>query len=772
MFSLAFGFCQKCDTPDFSNDDMVFFRSHVSQIDNFTQNFTSPPPYDLIPIFFTVFRDDDGIEGHISQSEIDNYIVHLNTASHFSDIGLSFTQCGTTQYIDNSILHDGPQLDVGYYRAYSWVGPALNIYLHKSGTAATYPCNINDGNPGQNDCSDPMGSADNVILLHSNIGFPSYNTCAHELGHSLGLIHTHHGDITEADPYNQNGNPRELVLRTADNTKLYQTPNCMDAGDLVCDTGTDCIDPDCQIETMYCTYQGTYMDLNGDEIDPDDYPMANVMSYHGSCNIGEFTMGQDMRMLYYYENYRALQYDDTYCSSLMDFVEFENTDSGMENVSIWFNFWGADYNECFATSNLEGYFQGAVTGSLVGTFIRKADKGQHINDFPLTYDWVDWLSGITVYDMFLIQKHILELDLLPTGYNQIAADVDRNGNITTFDLVSIKKLLLMKTVAFPELESPWMFIPEYIPSDFSSGFNDNPFTIDVSPLYPGADYPGYLEPFWTYEIFDGTDGNNGFDGIKAGDVNGSSEPGILGNDDCEQNLTLDTPNIGISQGETLEIDILANQFNNIAALQMGFKISKEHFNFISIENINLPIINTWNSNDFGNFSDGKLNVAWYNEGGLGTTRADNTPLFTITLEAKQTITNMDSLFYLDENILAAALYSTSGCTGAVEFTTAGTVQARGSKNDDEIIGDEVILYPNPFVESMSLLFSLNRAQKGVIEIRNSMGEIVDVIKCDFEKGTNFIELDKSINFSNGVFFVTIKAKDKNYFKKVLKQNLD
>ncbi len=98
---------------------------------------------------------------------------------------------------------------------------------------------------------------------------------AHEIGHFFGLWHTH-------TPFNG----LELVDRS----------NCATAGDLVCDTPAD---PNLgNVGTNGCSYEGNFVDQNGDPYNPDP---SNIMSYSPSRCWLRFSTGQNERMNFYYE---------------------------------------------------------------------------------------------------------------------------------------------------------------------------------------------------------------------------------------------------------------------------------------------------------------------------------------------------------------------------------------------------------------------------------------------------------------------------------------
>ena len=54
----------------------------------------------------------------------------------------------------------------------------------------------------------------------------------------------------------------------------------------------------------------------------------------------------------------------------------------------------------------------------------------------------DWPNGISTLDMILIQNHILGKIKIEDGYNLIAADVNRDENVSAIDLVLLRKIIL------------------------------------------------------------------------------------------------------------------------------------------------------------------------------------------------------------------------------------------------------------------------------------------------------------------------------------------
>lgn len=113
------------------------------------------------------------------------------------------------------------------------------------------------------------------------------------------------------------------------------------------------------------------------------------------------------------------------------------------------------------------------------------------------------LNGVSSFDLVLLQKHILGVQILDSPYKLIAADVNNSGSITLLDLLLIRKLILGLILEFPNNPS-WRFI-------------------DAIYEFPNPENP-WMESF--PEIMHTESGsfdfNLDFIGLKVGDLNNSA----------------------------------------------------------------------------------------------------------------------------------------------------------------------------------------------------------------------------------------------------------
>ncbi len=114
------------------------------------------------------------------------------------------------------------------------------------------------------------------------------------------------------------------------------------------------------------------------------------------------------------------------------------------------------------------------------------------------------LNGVTTVDIIRIQRHILGIEPLAGPYKRIAADVNRDNEITIADVLWLRRLILGKDSTFTNNTS-WRFVP----ANYQFPVPTNPW-FDVFPEVFNLPQNSIL-----YET--------NFIAIKVGDVNGSAD---------------------------------------------------------------------------------------------------------------------------------------------------------------------------------------------------------------------------------------------------------
>ena len=214
----------------------------------------------LVRVYFHVFRNNDGTNAAATLTQVQSEFNQLmaNYAPHnicFANMGVDFinnTALNTQENVDSPATYAG----LSQY----FIPGCINIFYHMvligaGGYAYAIPNTY-------------------FSVASGNIGALSIS---HEMGHCLGLFHTH---------------------ETTFGMEFIDGTNCLILGDRVCDTPADpaAFGPNPCFTAFGCLYTGSCVDLHGQS----NYspPYNNIMSYWASngCPRTEFTAGQYSRI--------------------------------------------------------------------------------------------------------------------------------------------------------------------------------------------------------------------------------------------------------------------------------------------------------------------------------------------------------------------------------------------------------------------------------------------------------------------------------------------
>lgn len=252
--------------PWIGNNDTLHWLLDSLDIDNALRS--TNPVFLRIPIKAWVHRHSDG-SGGMSLSDIRDWLIKTNELFDANNCGIQFYFLCDIGYID-----DDDHLEINNYVE------AQNIsdgqWKQDGACNVHFVENANDANGFW------MSSTDAVFIS----SFAHETTMSHEIGHYLGLDHTH-----------QYSNPAlfdNCFQEPVDHSRHFAFINfcgkhglkCDKTGDGLCDTPAD---PDLQRDdetwvNSSCTYTGTFEDTYGDRYDdppsgsesPDE---TNLMSY-------------------------------------------------------------------------------------------------------------------------------------------------------------------------------------------------------------------------------------------------------------------------------------------------------------------------------------------------------------------------------------------------------------------------------------------------------------------------------------------------------------
>jgi hypothetical protein len=81
-------------------------------------------------------------------------------------------------------------------------------------------------------------------------------------------------------------------------------------------------------------------------------------------------------------------------------------------------------------------------------------------------------NGVSIIDLIQIRRHLIQSELLDSPYRQIAADINRDGDITVRDMIELQKMILHKTDHF-EGNTSWRFVDRNYRFNSNNGLTEN-----------------------------------------------------------------------------------------------------------------------------------------------------------------------------------------------------------------------------------------------------------------------------------------------------------
>ena len=329
---------------------------------------------------------------------------------------------------------------------------------------------------------------------------------------------------------------------------------------------------------------------------------------------------------------------------------------------------------------------------------------------------INYMNGVSTYDLVLIQKHLLGVQALSSPYRMIAADINKSNHISTLDLVDLRRLILGVYDELPNNDS-WRFV------DASYTFQDpnNPFAEDFPEVYEIDNLSQNMDI--------------NFYGVKIGDVNGSVTPSIRG----AQNFVVE--NQQFVRGENIRVDFTMNEIEGLEGYQFTLDFNQSA---LSLRNI-IPGVLNISEEHFGQqaIERGLLTGSW--SSALGQDINTDDVLFSLEFNAL-TSASLAEVLKINSRITAAQAYSSNDqvMNLGIEFksTDGQTV------NNFELFQNT----PNPFEDQTTISFNLPESGIATLSIYDATGRLLRVVEADYNKGFHEIVITQSELAAKGLMY--------------------
>lgn len=336
------------------------------------------------------------------------------------------------------------------------------------------------------------------------------------------------------------------------------------------------------------------------------------------------------------------------------------------------------------------------------------------------------LNGVSTFDLVLISKHILGVEMLNSPYKIIAADANKSGSVTTFDLVEIRKLILFITTEFPNNTS-WRFVPK----DYVFADPMNPF----EPVFPEVININNLS---VDEL------NADFVAIKVGDVNGNAVTSLAAGAEDRTvvgDLVLNAENARLSAGEEYTVTFRSTEFN-VSGYQFTLNFDASKLEFVSVES------GLADASNFGltMASEGVITASWNSDAVKYLPEGE--VVFGLRFKANSDVELKEALS-INSRYTASEAYNANNELLNVALSFEG-----------ELVSDGFALYqnsPNPFAGETVIGFYLPEATSATLTISDVQGKVVKVLEGEYAKGYNTVVLKRGELNASGVMYYRLET---------------
>ena len=352
-------------------------------------------------------------------------------------------------------------------------------------------------------------------------------------------------------------------------------------------------------------------------------------------------------------------------------------------------------------------------------------------------------DGLTGADVLLIKRHVLNIQLLASPYQYVAADVSGEGALSLIDYARIQQVALGLQQHITN--SPdWKFIPK-------SYIFPTPDPLSVAPPESISHTPADMDFL-----------DDDFVAVRMGDVNGSITPSFTSDDVVDDRFgafRFRLEDRSFAAGEVIEVPFKATGFTDRSGYQLTLRFDPKMFELDGIVPGVLPDMNDAN---FGTMrlKEGMLTTLWVNA--VPMTIADGETLFTLKFKVLRSGSSLSDVLHPGSDITRAEGYDRDGNPLKLDFEF--------TKGQDGAENATFALYqnqPNPFNETTTISFRLPETGRTALRVFNASGQLVKTVVGSFEKGYNELTFRRDEFGAPGVYYYELETARHSDRKKMI-----
>lgn len=354
--------------------------------------------------------------------------------------------------------------------------------------------------------------------------------------------------------------------------------------------------------------------------------------------------------------------------------------------------------------------------------------------------------GVTTLDLALISKHILGIEPLGGPLRIIAADANKSGSVTAFDILVLRKCLLGLESSFSA--PPWWYIRDswQFPNPlnpFTSGYYLPNSGVNISPVPANGQ---------------GSYGN--FFAVKVGDVNTSCEC-----DDSDRPATKDEVSavslrVPVDQirrdGNTIAIPVYSDVPFSMLAAQAGFRFDPQLLTFKGIVPNEAIGVESWH---FGaaQAEQGELRFGWSPDDGQ-TLLPGQARLFTLQFECGDinALPAGEPLLWTADRILKSEVYDPARRDLEIPLRMQWSDSEASSRG--AALNTGMSVGPNPTNATATAYITMPSENKAILRLANAEGQILATQSLALKEGENAVDI-QSGDYPPGVFTIILEAEN-------------
>lgn len=337
----------------------------------------------------------------------------------------------------------------------------------------------------------------------------------------------------------------------------------------------------------------------------------------------------------------------------------------------------------------------------------------------------DPLNGVSTFDLVLINRHIIGLQLFNKTWKYIAADANNSGTLTTLDIIELRKLILGIYDTLPKSTS-WKFMIAGCALDSLNPFNSAcPSALVFDPDYMPEEM--------------------NFLGIKTGDVNGNaSADSLVASPESRESAGLLLPGVYLAAGETLDLPVSPAQAAEWIACQWALEWDPA---LLSIDAVLPGALPGVDENAQAQPRPGLLRFSWFDAHPHWLMPGQ--ALCTLRVRALKPVHLPEALQFADAGFRAEA-YAADGSVTPLQFRfgAPGITPA----------GNAVFApQPNPTQGAAVFPFCLAEPGEIALEIFDTEGQLIYHVVQTGEAGNGALEWPAGAGLPAGVYAWRVKV---------------